>query len=717
MKKLIIFTMLIIFVFSISAEVFEQPHPQNSKPVILERRITPTPIRRNREVPEHSFIIDPQNLQFGYADYFQTYNDTPIDIQPAVSMPNGHPAGGIYVGYRTKDSSGNSQVNYAYIDGETGDVLTDVSMGVVGYYVDLEINDETGDPFMTWHAYIDPDDTGDCYYSYDIFHLIGTYGLWRPPVMWLDSSDQTDLFPYDDDMFVWPNVKIGPSPLEDYKRIYVYSSNSTNAHITGGNPSENVILAYADFTTEDLDNQVDFEWTYQTIPQLDAFNAADPEWRRPFKGFEVHDNIVLFMGYHIGTSDTPPWPEDKMFVLLNENYGEGGFEMIESEDWFFEMDNPETLDGTGHLFENEDGTERPVRASIGSTGHFNINFKDDYSKVSFIGSMNVNFQDNADDKWYYWGNANMFYPKEFIFDLNTHEFSFYDIYPRGEHPADNIPMHPWDLDEDGDPDNYDADGYPTWEMDWPIYYHDPDESFHYNHYVISKNEERGWLAAVWTDGTNAKAAYDGIEGYEDWADITEIAIAVSKDNGETWADPIFMNGKSDDPNYASQLDGMIPCFVYPADVIEDIGDNHGKLHLFFLDDNSFGSYHSGQHGLDTGGTFQYAAIDILFEYTKVEEELLVELRSYLHQNYPNPFTPETTISYSVPQVSEINLEVFNLKGQKVRTLVNDSKSKGDHSVVWNGTDDNGNPVSSGIYLYKLSSKGRFTSTKKMIMMR
>ncbi len=89
----------------------------------------------------------------------------------------------------------------------------------------------------------------------------------------------------------------------------------------------------------------------------------------------------------------------------------------------------------------------------------------------------------------------------------------------------------------------------------------------------------------------------------------------------------------------------------------------------------------------------------------------------LYQNYPNPFNPSTTISFDVANTSSfVNLEIFNMKGQKVKQLVNGQLSAGQHQVIWNGTDINGNPVTSGIYLYKLKS-GVYTSTRKMILLK
>ena len=86
-------------------------------------------------------------------------------------------------------------------------------------------------------------------------------------------------------------------------------------------------------------------------------------------------------------------------------------------------------------------------------------------------------------------------------------------------------------------------------------------------------------------------------------------------------------------------------------------------------------------------------------------------------NYPNPFNPTTTISFSVTQTSSfVTLDIYNIKGQKVKQLVSDQLSAGQHSVIWQGIDDNNKPVSSGIYFYKLKT-GDFEKTKKMILMK
>ncbi len=88
----------------------------------------------------------------------------------------------------------------------------------------------------------------------------------------------------------------------------------------------------------------------------------------------------------------------------------------------------------------------------------------------------------------------------------------------------------------------------------------------------------------------------------------------------------------------------------------------------------------------------------------------------LRQNYPNPFNPETVLEYSVPQKSQVSIEIYNIAGQKVRTLVNEVVSAGSYRLVWDGRSDTSEKVASGIYLYQLKS-GNYTKTKKMVMLK
>lgn len=97
------------------------------------------------------------------------------------------------------------------------------------------------------------------------------------------------------------------------------------------------------------------------------------------------------------------------------------------------------------------------------------------------------------------------------------------------------------------------------------------------------------------------------------------------------------------------------------------------------------------------------------------DELLPE-KFRLYQNYPNPFNPTTRISFTLPVESGVRLEIYNLRGEKVRSLVSGYLNRGHYTEIWNGRDDSGNPVSSGIYLYRLATD-KHTLSKSMMLLK
>ena len=98
----------------------------------------------------------------------------------------------------------------------------------------------------------------------------------------------------------------------------------------------------------------------------------------------------------------------------------------------------------------------------------------------------------------------------------------------------------------------------------------------------------------------------------------------------------------------------------------------------------------------------------------------VPLTFGLKLNYPNPFNPDIKILYSPPVNCDVNLSVYNIKGQKVKTLIKEKQEKEHHSIVCNGKDNSGKTVSSGINFYKLKVKSKtnqFTKVLKMMMLK
>jgi hypothetical protein len=85
-------------------------------------------------------------------------------------------------------------------------------------------------------------------------------------------------------------------------------------------------------------------------------------------------------------------------------------------------------------------------------------------------------------------------------------------------------------------------------------------------------------------------------------------------------------------------------------------------------------------------------------------------------NYPNPFHQKTTISFSITRKSNINISIYNIKGQKIRTLTQLEFTKGSHSIIWNGDDDNGKAVYPGLYFYVLQVNGKSKVVKKCLLL-
>ncbi|MCK4445955.1 MAG: T9SS type A sorting domain-containing protein, partial [Candidatus Marinimicrobia bacterium] len=89
----------------------------------------------------------------------------------------------------------------------------------------------------------------------------------------------------------------------------------------------------------------------------------------------------------------------------------------------------------------------------------------------------------------------------------------------------------------------------------------------------------------------------------------------------------------------------------------------------------------------------------------------------LSQNYPNPFNPQTTIKYEVSQTGPIEVAIYNTIGQRICTLMRDYTQPGNYQVIWNGKNDAGEQVPSGIYFYQLRTVEFGILTKKMILLR
>jgi hypothetical protein len=109
----------------------------------------------------------------------------------------------------------------------------------------------------------------------------------------------------------------------------------------------------------------------------------------------------------------------------------------------------------------------------------------------------------------------------------------------------------------------------------------------------------------------------------------------------------------------------------------------------------------------------YIGVDDL-TVTGVDDKESMPSAFRLHANYPNPFNPSTIIEYEIPEITGVTLVVFNAIGQEIATLVNESQFPGRYAIQWNGLDNSGRKVTSGIYFYRLRA-GTHQSTKRMVL--
>ncbi len=122
----------------------------------------------------------------------------------------------------------------------------------------------------------------------------------------------------------------------------------------------------------------------------------------------------------------------------------------------------------------------------------------------------------------------------------------------------------------------------------------------------------------------------------------------------------------------------------------------------------------GSHSLTSSGERDIFVAKLYSSVFAENEIIPTEIQL---SNYPNPFNPATKIHYSIKEKSNVRIDVYNLKGQLVKLLINGQQNAGDHSVIWNGKDDNGNKVSSGIYFYKLNVNGEEKAVSKCVLLK
>lgn len=136
---------------------------------------------------------------------------------------------------------------------------------------------------------------------------------------------------------------------------------------------------------------------------------------------------------------------------------------------------------------------------------------------------------------------------------------------------------------------------------------------------------------------------------------------------------------------------------------------------YYLDENMAAGTYSYYVVANYYGNLSEPSSTIIIDHTSIGENIVSNITRLC--NHPNPFNPSTTIEYSIQNDSKVELSIFNIKGQKVKQLVNEQISAGQRSINWNGDDDFGKSVSSGIYYYMLNVNGKIEAVKKCLLLK
>jgi hypothetical protein len=211
------------------------------------------------------------------------------------------------------------------------------------------------------------------------------------------------------------------------------------------------------------------------------------------------------------------------------------------------------------------------------------------------------------------------------------------------------------------------------------------------------------------------------------ADAT-VADQMARWNQNMWGDPAYPSSENDILNSAYIFGDYNPLTIPGLNTEDGEGitkftdlteDFSQTAHISALDGKAIGSLiwdDAAMASYDPAASLQ-AAWDQYNSIVSVISTLPGSANSYkLEQNYPNPFNPSTTIQFSVTSAGNVELAVYNILGQRVRTLLNSETAAGSYKVQFDGKDDSGLILSSGVYFYKINT-GNFVQTKKMVFLK
>jgi hypothetical protein len=193
-----------------------------------------------------------------------------------------------------------------------------------------------------------------------------------------------------------------------------------------------------------------------------------------------------------------------------------------------------------------------------------------------------------------------------------------------------------------------------------------------------------------------------------WTKINDLDRVASVTINPTNSNRMFVTTEADGLWYTDNLSETTPQFF----LVSTYPFQH-PLRVFFSPYNpddiwltSFGN------GIRVGNNSDVSIEDDIVN----KNDQVIPMRSHLSQNHPNPFNPSTVIEFTIPQRTHVEVSVYNLRGQRVANLIDKKMSRGSFRTIWNGRDESGLPVTSGIYYYRLKTDD-YIETRKMVLLK
>jgi hypothetical protein len=571
--------------------------------------------------------------------------------------------------------------------------------------------------------------------------LFGRDSLMDPPV-WVIQKN----LPYFEDLHTWDNSILGDTgfPVARAYPNATVQENGPGVAITatiiadatadifaeGYDQHDNVIV-YNDNYGNSSDWQV---YPFNLMARTPTESADTPFYKRHYSRYMMRFSESGNLVYDIEDGDR--------VLAIDEDSGEPGW--CELEFFYMDLDKDfiyaydDQLNHKSVIFDEQGNLNMPVIYATASANEEDMIPDPDSTPKKYGYPYNG---------WthYYFQNS----LTNVKFNPQTENISLHRVYPPAQDPEVNIPIGPYDnapvlpftWSTSGDPKYIDEQYYihilPDLDPDSPDYdedelwLHSSENLYPYlipydtnadmqakngaSNFVRTTYDNEGAIAMMWIDTTKASRTEPG-----DFDRIAEICISVSLDHGNTWSEPARLN-KRDNPALVSGP-YQYPTFLYPADKIIKLTNDTVRVYFMYVNSRYWGgSYIQGEFNLNNSANqaIFYACIDISVSDEEVSGKDIVETvkpKPLLSHNYPNPFNPSTTIMFNVPSDGKVNLSIYNIKGQLVKTLIDEPLKAGPNTIVWNGLDNNNNQTASGVYFYKMSTSGR-TEVKKMVLMK